>query len=43
MTILVECQCCFFVFRENPDKELECCPECGDLELIEVKTDWNKE
>jgi len=43
MTILVECQCCFFVFREKPEKPIEYCPECGWGELLEVRTDWNKE
>jgi len=43
MTILIECMNCFFVFRENPEDPLNCCPECGCEEMIEVKSDWNKE
>jgi len=27
--ILVECQNCYFVFKENPERPLEACPECG--------------
>lgn len=42
MTILVECTNCFFVFRENTEKPIDNCPECGWMELIEVKSDWNK-
>jgi len=43
MTILVECQYCFFVFQENPEKSMECCPECGCGELQEVREDWPQE
>jgi rRNA maturation endonuclease Nob1 len=43
MKILIECQNCFFCFKENTEAPLESCPECGNPDLIEVKKDWNKE
>jgi len=41
MKILMECQNCCQVWVWHED--MDCCPECGSPELIEVKKDWNKE
>lgn len=43
MTILVECMNCFFVYRENTERPLEACPECGYMEMLEVREDWSQE
>ncbi len=39
MIILVECMNCFYVYRENTERPLTACPECGWGELLQVYRD----